>query len=156
MLKKRSRPAPLLTLHDLHIFTLTMLVVAMAVMVTEMLANPVGCTRWVVADIPQAYNAIALRRAVRFDAMIVTIFRDGKVYFGSDRASPATLPELIRKSLNEGAERKVYLKVDQSARYGVVSRVLAEVRSAGIENVAFLVEKRKPKEVGWPWVPLAY
>ena len=145
MFKKRGKPAPLLTLNDLHvIFTLAMLGVAIVVMVIEMLADGTYHCPGVTAIIPKAYNAVALRRAVSFDAMTITIFRDGKVYFGRDFATPDKLPDVIRKSVSEAAERKVYLRVDGNAKYGNVSRVLAEVRSVGIENVAFLVEKRTP------------
>jgi len=38
-------------------------------------------------------------------------------------------------------ERKVYLKVDARAHYGAVLRVLEGARSAGIENIAFLVRE---------------
>ena len=38
-------------------------------------------------------------------------------------------------------ERKAYLKVDARAHYGAVLRVLEGVRSAGIENIAFLVRE---------------
>lgn len=141
MIKKLRRSVPLLTLNDIPIFTLVMLEVAVVIIIIEMLADAhYNCPR-TSAFMPKAYNAVALRRAVRFDAITITILRDGKVYFGSDFATPDILPELIRKGVSEGAERKVYLRVDRDARYGIVSCVLAKVRSASVENVAFFAEK---------------
>ena len=82
-------------------------------------------------------------RATRDNAVIVAIARDGKVYLGSDPASPEELPGLIRQRMANGAEWKVYLKVDRRAKYGVVASVLAQVRTAGFGNVAILAEQRR-------------
>jgi len=79
-------------------------------------------------------------RAYRDDAIVLAIARDGKVYFGADAVRPEQFPALIRDRLTAGAERKIYLKVDRGAKYGVVALVLDEVRSAGVEDIAFLVE----------------
>jgi biopolymer transport protein ExbD len=40
-------------------------------------------------------------------------------------------------------ERKVYIKADARTRYRNVTDVLDGVRAAGLENVAFIVEKRQ-------------
>ena len=48
--------------------------------------------------------------------------------------------------MSAGAERKVYLKADHHAKYGVVANVLANVRAAGIENIVFLVENYPPPQ----------
>jgi biopolymer transport protein ExbD len=99
-------------------------------------------------DLPLEIHPIAMRRAMRWDAMVIMTTRDGKVFLKSDSTPPGRLPQLIRKCVEEGAERKVYLNVDRLARYGDVLTVLAEVRSAGIENVGFLVRQSQPPEAG--------
>jgi biopolymer transport protein TolR len=86
-------------------------------------------------------------RENREDAMVIMITRDGKVYFDRNSVTPDMLPALIREGLVGGAERKVYLQVDAMAKYGVVIWVLAEIRSAGVEKVAFIVEQRPPPEM---------
>jgi biopolymer transport protein ExbD len=76
--------------------------------------------------------------------MQVTITRDNKVYFGSDRVSLINLPVKIQDRLKDrDVERKVYVSADMRARWGTVKMVLDQVRSAGILRVAFLVNQRR-------------
>jgi biopolymer transport protein ExbD len=81
--------------------------------------------------------------ANREDAIRVVIFRDGKVFFGSDQAVIEGLPAQIRESLNRGAERRVYISADKHVYYRTVREVLDRVRMAGVENVSFLVNQRQ-------------
>jgi len=83
-----------------------------------------------------------MAHANREDAMIVTIFRDDKVLYRSDLVRPNELLAKIRESLNQGAEREVYIRADARARYGWVAKVVDDVRSAGVEKIGFLVEQR--------------
>jgi len=76
--------------------------------------------------------------------MIVSVQRDGKVYFGSDLVSPGQLPALIRQQISRGSEKKLYVRADARARYSSVKVVLDEVPSSGVENIAFLVAQRAP------------
>ncbi len=82
--------------------------------------------------------------------MVITIAADGKVHFDQELVLPEKLPALIRERLTGSAERRVYLIVDRYAKYRVVILVLAEVRSAGVENIAFLVENVRTVGSLWP------
>jgi biopolymer transport protein TolR len=94
-------------------------------------------------DTPKASNSTELRGADREDALLVAITRDGQVWFDRDRITgDKDLSAAIRDRVSRGAERKVYIRADMRARYGLVLRVLNIVRTAGIENVAFLVHER--------------
>jgi len=53
-----------------------------------------------------------LRRANRDDAMLVSVVRDGKVFFRNDWTDPAELPARIRQCSTSGPERRVYIKAD--------------------------------------------
>lgn len=81
--------------------------------------------------------------ALREDALLVAIQRDGSVWFGTKRIPPKDLPEALGDGLRRGAERKVYIRADARAKYGSVVEVLHSVRSAGVEHVAFVLEQRK-------------
>jgi biopolymer transport protein ExbD len=83
-------------------------------------------------------------KAMREDAVVVALMRDGKVYVGTEQVRPDELPTRIADGLRSGAERRVYIKADARVRYLLVKDVLDAVRSAQIENVTFLVEKTKP------------
>jgi biopolymer transport protein TolR len=90
-------------------------------------------------DLPIAKNAVSEPSALREDVMRVVGTRDGNVYFRQTAARPEELVNLIRTSLQEGAERRVYLAADARARYGEVEIVLTQIRLAGIASIAILV-----------------
>jgi len=92
--------------------------------------------------LPRVSHPISMAHANREDAMIVTIFRDDKVLYRSDLVRPNELLAKIRESLNQGAEREVYIRADARARHGWVAKVVDDVRSAGVEKIGFLVEQR--------------
>jgi len=95
-------------------------------------------------DVPKVAHPVPMRRANREDAMVVAVQRDGRVWLGNDRMSPDQLPTRIRQAVSHGAERKIYIRADARAKYGAIAEVLDSVRIAGIENIAFLMDERKP------------
>lgn len=103
---------------------------------------PTGHHGWR-ADLPRVSHVVPMPGALREDAMLVTITRDGKVYFGSDRIDVINLPAKVQDCLKDrGVERKVYVVADARARWGTVKDALEGVRGAGIIRVAFLVDQR--------------
>jgi biopolymer transport protein ExbD len=148
MVRKRSRSAPLICEIDFTGFSVVMVIVVF-VPLTFMMSIPPP-HGGVSINLPKADHSVAMRRASRDNAMVITITQDGKVYLRSDPVGIEQLPTLIHERLTSGAERKVYLKVDRNAKYGVVLSVLAEVRSAGVERVGFLVARRPPPQTFSP------
>jgi biopolymer transport protein ExbD len=90
------------------------------------------------ADLPKVWHPISMPGANREDALIVSILRDGTMYFGK-RPGPATCLHKFEKCGPRGAEKKIYIRADERLRYVSVREVLAAVRSAGVEKIAFLV-----------------
>lgn len=96
------------------------------------------------ADLPKVSHPVSMPGANREDAMVVTITRDSKVYFGTEQVYAADLPQKIRDRLNDHTvERKVYIVADMRARWGGIKIVLDGVRASGIVRVAFLADQRK-------------
>ena len=77
--------------------------------------------------------------ALRENAMVVALSRDGSLFFGNNKLAPEDLPDFIRKAAASGSKRKIYFKADARAKYGDVKGVLRQVSSSGIEDVAILV-----------------
>jgi biopolymer transport protein ExbD len=123
---------------DLTSFSVVMVMVVFVILIIFM-TMPVP-HYGISINLAEVHYSIARPRANREDAIIISILRDGKVYVGSDPLFLPALPGLIHNRLAEGAERKVYLKIDRSAKYGLVPPLLAKIRSAGVENICFLVE----------------
>ena len=94
------------------------------------------------ADLPKVWHPIALRGANREGALIVSIFRDGTIYFGKDKTRPSDLPAQIREGVGRGAEKKIYIRADKRLRYRTVLEVLDAIHSAGVEKIAFLAHQR--------------
>ena len=108
---------------------------------TTVVDTPTGAT-YVPLDLARASHAKNLQAVQREDALVVAITRDGNMWFGRGRITPEQLAPALREQVRAGAERKVYIRVDRRANYGEVLKALSSVRSAGIENVAFLVNER--------------
>jgi biopolymer transport protein TolR len=121
--------------------------VLLAVMFVLMYADAIASMscHCVTVDIPRVFHAIPMPRANREDALLVAVFRDGSVYFGTDKVRSEGLSSKISERLRDrSVERKIYIKADAHARLGMVKGVLDAVQSTGIEKVGFLVDERKP------------
>lgn len=95
------------------------------------------------ADLPKVLNPIPMRGANREDAIVFVVQRDGNLWFRGQRVRRDDVLTRIREAINHGAERRVYIRADARAKYANVLELLRTIRSAGIENVAFLADKRK-------------
>jgi biopolymer transport protein ExbD len=90
------------------------------------------------ADEPHAQHATALPGAIRDDAMLLFLTRDGRLFFRTHQVVPQQLPGEIREGLRNGAEHRVYLIVDGHAKYSLVATAAAEIQLTGLQNVSFV------------------
>ncbi|MBZ5681576.1 MAG: biopolymer transporter ExbD [Acidobacteriia bacterium] len=74
------------------------------------------------------------------NAWIVTVIRDGTLYFGSDRVTAAGLEEGM-KSRPRNREQKFYIKADARTPFANVERVLEAGRSAFFETPILLTSQ---------------
>ncbi len=123
-----------------NVFVLSMIGVVVAVLIIFLSITPPLATP-VQPDLPKVSNAVSVKQALRRDAMQISIWRDGRIFFGSEQVGLKDIPALIRMNLESGAERKVYIKADANAEYGKVAQVAEAVRAAGIQNIVFLTDK---------------
>jgi len=98
-----------------------------------------------IADLPFTGHAAPQPKAMREDAVKITLSRDGAVYFRNTKVLPKDLPDLIRKTVQEGAERRAYLAADARAKYGDVKAVVDLIGQAGIRDITILAEKTVPR-----------
>jgi biopolymer transport protein TolR len=147
MLHDRANSLKRICQIDVAAFASIMFVLVFTMMVAEVSARPPHGTS---VDLPKVWHPVGMWRANREDALIVGIRRDGKVFFRNEMVAPTALSAKIKERLNQGSERKVYIKADAHVGYGRVGAVLDEVRSSGVEKIAFLVEQRTVQAVGRP------
>jgi biopolymer transport protein ExbD len=95
-------------------------------------------------DLAKSDHAHWMPGAMRENALIVMLVRDGVIYLGHEAVTVRSLADAIRENLKRGSERRVYLRVDTRARYVDVAAVLDAIRNAGIRDVSFITEQRQP------------
>ena len=95
-------------------------------------------------DLPRMDHAASMPAALREDAVMVTLTRDGTIFFGPTQVRSNNLPASIQDYVRRGSEPKVYLRVDARAKYGDAAIVIDEVRQAGIQDIGIITEQRQP------------
>jgi len=76
---------------------------------------------------------------VRDTKLVVTIDDQERIEFGG-RDVTNDIESVLLQSARIQKERELYIRADKRARYGVVARVVAAARSAGVDGLNLLVE----------------
>ena len=72
------------------------------------------------------------------ELFVVTIAKNGKVYFNDNPLTLAELGDKLRAIRKLQADKQVYLRADQDVRYGLVMKAIAEIKQAGIERLGMV------------------
>jgi biopolymer transport protein ExbD len=118
-----------------------MLSCVVVLLLVEMIARP-QVHQSLAFDRYISRNAIPMPSALRDDAIKVLLARDGVIYFGGTRVASEDLSVQLRQQMLGSEQHRVFLVVDQRTKFGDVSVVLDDLRSAGVWDVAFLTELR--------------
>jgi biopolymer transport protein ExbD len=92
------------------------------------------------------------------DALLVSVMRDGTVYFGTDKLPADQLTNKVKDRLANRVDKRVFVKADARARFGSVVEVVDNVRAAGVDQLGLLTEQRKtavPAPAATPATPPA-
>ncbi len=81
--------------------------------------------------------------AYRDDAIIITIKKDGRVYWGNEMIASSDLPIKLKDRIDHTRPQVIYFKIDARTAYCRVRDVLQAVPMSGLDKVALLVEERK-------------
>lgn len=114
---------------------LVLLIIFMVI--TPMLQNKVA------VDMAQVDNAVAMPDADKEDAIVVAITRDGGVFLGQDKVAPENLGKLVQAKLADKPGKTIYIRADARAQYRAVEDAIDDVRTAGVEEVGLLTQKRE-------------
>jgi biopolymer transport protein TolR len=94
-------------------------------------------------DMAPVNNPEQMPDADKEDALLVSITRDGKVYFGSEQISVDNLTTKVKDRLANKPDKRVYVKADMRTRFGGVVQVVDSVRAAGVDDLGLLTDQRK-------------
>ena len=109
---------------------LVLLIIFMVI--TPMLQNKVN------VDLAKTHSAEPMPDADHEDSVKVAITRDGMVYLGANQVALADLGPKAQDLLQNKPNKTVYIRADARARYGVVMDAIDNLRTAGVDQVAFL------------------
>ena len=119
---------------------LVLLIIFMVI--TPMLQNKVAI------DLATVVNPTAMPDADKEDAIVVAVTRDGAVYLGQNRVDPSQLGSMVRDKLADKTDKTIFVRADQRAQFKAVEDAIDEVRTAGVETVDLLTQKREGNQPG--------
>src|ERR1039458_2018434 len=93
-------------------------------------------------DMAKVNNPLPMQDADKEDALLVSVMRDGTVYFGADTVPADSLTSRVKDRLTNKQSKTVYLKADARAHYGKVVEVVDAVRAAGVDDLGLLTDQR--------------
>jgi biopolymer transport protein TolR len=129
--------------------------VMLVLLIIFMVVTPM-LQKGVSVDMAKVNNPTAMQDADKEDAMLVSITRDGTVYFGSEKITADSLTTKVKDRLSSNAQNKqVYVKADMRTHFGSVVEVVDAVRAAGVDDLGLLTEQRKTTPSGPPTTPAA-
>jgi biopolymer transport protein ExbD/biopolymer transport protein TolR len=120
---------------------LVLLIIFMVI--TPMLQNKVQ------VDMAKVDNPTNMPDADKEDAIVVAVTRDGGVFLGQNKTSVEELgTQVIQKLEGKKPGTTVYVRADARAQYRAVEDAVDAVRTAGIDNVGLLTQKKEGNTVG--------
>jgi biopolymer transport protein ExbD/biopolymer transport protein TolR len=119
---------------------LVLLIIFMVI--TPMLQNKVA------VDMAQVENPTAMPDADKEDAIVVAITRDGGVFLGQNKVALSELGGLVRDKLANTPGKTIFIRADARAQYRAVEDAIDAVRTAGVDDVGLLTQKKETGDAG--------
>jgi biopolymer transport protein ExbD/biopolymer transport protein TolR len=119
---------------------LVLLIIFMVI--TPMLQNKVQI------DMAKVDNAVAMPDADKDDAIVVAVTRDGGIFLGQNRVDPTQLGSLVRDKLADKTDKTIFVRADARAQYRAVEDAIDDVRTAGVEEVGLLTQRKEGNLAG--------
>ena len=114
---------------------LVLLIIFMVI--TPMLQNKVQ------VDMAKVDNPTAMPDADKEDAIVVAITRDGGVFLGQDKVAVSELGSRVRDKIADKPGKTIFVRADARAQFRAVEDAIDAVRTAGVEEVGLLTQKRE-------------
>jgi biopolymer transport protein ExbD/biopolymer transport protein TolR len=99
-------------------------------------------------DMARVDNTTNMPDADKEDAIVVAITRSGDVFLGQNHVSVGELGGMVRDKLSITPSKTIYVRADARAQYRAVEDAIDAVRSAGVDDVGLLTQKREPGSPG--------
>ncbi len=80
------------------------------------------------------------------EQLVVSINKENKIFINDFQVSPDFLREKLASILESRKSREVFLKADKEIKYGIVVRIMSEIKGAGVEKLGMLTEPIEDKK----------
>jgi biopolymer transport protein TolR len=117
---------------------LVLLIIFMVI--TPMLQNKVNI------DLAKVNDPTAMPDADKEDAVVVAVTRDGKVYLGQNQVSMSDLGPKVAAMLENKTSKEMFMRADARAQYNNVMEAIDNCRTAGVDEIGLLTERRTGNE----------
>jgi biopolymer transport protein ExbD/biopolymer transport protein TolR len=94
-------------------------------------------------DMARVDNPTNMPDADKEDAIVVAITRDGAVFLGQNKVSVSELGPQVRDKLSGTPGRTIFIRADARAQFRAVEDAIDAVRTAGVDDVGLLTQKRE-------------
>jgi biopolymer transport protein ExbD/biopolymer transport protein TolR len=95
-------------------------------------------------DMAKVDNTTNMPDADKEDAIVVAITRDGGVFLGQNKVAVTELGGLVREKLSDKPSKTIFVRADARAQFRAVEDAIDAVRTAGVDDVGLLTQKREP------------
>ena len=115
----------------------TPLVDVMLVLLIIFMVTAPMMTQGLDVDLPET-TAKALRQ--KDDPQVFTIDKDGKISLNYNEIPAAMVTQELNKLPAEMKEQPVYLKADKNVPYGIVVKLMADIKAAGFDKLGMVTQ----------------
>ncbi|WP_025322493.1 ExbD/TolR family protein [Deferrisoma camini] len=85
-------------------------------------------------------EVVATELPAQTDLMVISVDRAGRVFLGNTPVPMEALAEKLGAIYRRKGTKEAFLRADRDVPYGVVVRVMAEAKRAGIERLGMITE----------------
>jgi len=123
-------------LGGLNEINVTPLIDVMLVLLVIFMVTAPLLTTGVHVDLPKAKSAPMQADDTK---LLVIVTRDEQVFLGKDDIT-AAVEERLGENARLKEEKELYVQADENVKYGVVLRVMAAARNAGVEKLGMITD----------------
>ncbi|WP_051132495.1 ExbD/TolR family protein [Thermodesulfatator atlanticus] len=77
------------------------------------------------------------------EPLLIVINAKGEVFVGNKKIALSALGKFLAQTKKAGLKKDINIKADKRCPYGVVAKVLAEVKKAGFESVGLVTKPER-------------
>jgi biopolymer transport protein TolR len=114
---------------------LVLLIIFMVI--TPMVQNKVA------VDLPKVTAPEVMPDADKEDSIVVAVTRDGHTYLGAEQIALDDIGPKVTDKLANKTNKEVYMRADARAPYGKVMDAIDAIRTAGVEQLGLLTDKKQ-------------